>query len=198
MGSDILGSNEPLHIVIVHGYGCNLDSPLKPYLLRVSDFLTRRRPQLVLTSGGATQRKSFPGKTEAGVMNDFLYDRANAIEDWHAAWYIDEDSYTTLDNAMNASQLVRRLVKDWGATWENTTVTVFCEAQRAFKSLLLYWVLLPELRQAHRRVQVETSSWELTNPFWELLKLFNELLMLKIPFWRRYLRNKRIAASESR
>jgi hypothetical protein len=192
-------SRKPFHVVLVHGYGCNLDSPLTPYLLRVSDFLRLQRPDVVVTCGGATQRMSRPGKTEAGVMNDFLYDRLDSpMADWHPAWFVEEDSYTTLENVLNGSDLVRRLVRDWDARWETTTVTVFCETQRSLKTLLCYWLLLPELRRAHRRVQVETYSWELANPLLEIPKLFNELLMLYVPAWRRYLRSKRIAASEKR
>ena len=110
----------------------------------------------------------------------------------------------TLENAMHAAELVRRLVKDWDTCWERTTVTVFCEAQRAFKTILLYWFLLPELRPKDTdatpelHIRFETVSWERANPLLEITKLFNELLMLKIPFWRRYMRNVRIRKSQTR
>jgi hypothetical protein len=199
------GAERPMcRVVIVNGYGCDINSPLKPYLDEVIDFVVRSRTHIAVFCGAATQCNSFPGRTEARVMSEYVL--AHLPPGFGLAVHHEEDSYTTCENAIGAARILRFLQSRlWdGRPPEPGELTVYCEAQRVFKVMLCYWLLLPDYRPKdgdpapELRVSFRTASWERTNPLSEIPKLFNELLMLKIPAWRRYIRNIRIAKSATR
>lgn len=191
-------------VVVVNGYGCNLDSPLRPYLDRVVEFIVRNSVHNGIFCGGFTQRRSFPGMSEARTMSVYVVSKLPPGYLFTA--HHDEDNYTTCENAIGARKILRFLQL---RLWEDAPprpgeLTVFSEAQRVFKVIVCYWMLMPDYRPSDAdidpglRIRFETDSWERANPLKEILKIANELLMLKIPAWRRYLRNKRIAASKLR
>jgi hypothetical protein len=198
------GERPDRRVVVVNGYGCNINSPLRPYLDRVGRFVLNNDVHTIIYCGSATQQMSFPGMTEARVMSEYVL--SNLPKNYRLVVYHEEDSYTTCDNALGAVPIIRHLQQQlWGGKPPRPgELTVFCEAQRLFKVMLCYWLLMPDYRPKNTdtdpglRIRFETDSWERANPLWEIPKLFNELFMLWIPPWRRYLRNKRIAASELR
>lgn len=198
------GARPTRRVVIVNGYGCNLDSPLKPYLDGVVDLILLRRARFAIFCGGATFQKSLPGRSESRVMSEYVLSR---MPPGYPLWvYHDEDSYMTCENAIGAARILRFLQR---RLWDGQPpapgeVIVCAETQRIFKVMLCYWLLLPDYHpkdgdsSPELRVKFWTASWERANPLWEIPKLFNELLMLKVPAWRRYMRRKRIAASLNR
>jgi hypothetical protein len=184
----------------VNGYGCDLDTPLAPYLQRVARFIRENGVHNAVFCGGATQRRTFHGRTEARVMSAYIV--AALPADYPLRVHHEESSYTTYRNARNAAGILRYLQ---GELWEGGLprpgeLTVFCEAQRVFKVMLCYWLLLPEYRPCTDglRVRFETDSWEKANPFTEILKLGNELAMHALPPFEKYMHAKREALSERR
>ncbi|MBX4190101.1 hypothetical protein KW791_02290 [Candidatus Parcubacteria bacterium] len=63
--------DDKMHFVVVCGYGCHLNTPLQHYLDRVVQF-TSNKPRQVIFCGGATQKLSAPGVTEANLMLNYL------------------------------------------------------------------------------------------------------------------------------
>jgi hypothetical protein len=176
-------------IVVVHGYGCNLDSPLTGYLERVLNDLERDPPERIILCGGYTQRKGFPEQSEAEVMRDFINERTGF--EYAGRIWCEINSYTTLENTKEAVRFIRTFYR---TQLQDIEITVYCEAQRALKTLLLYWFLLPELRRYHKRIRLETVSWELAHPLKELVKTNLELIALFLPplaWWMHRMRIKR-------
>ena len=96
-------------IVVVCGYGCNLDSPLKPYLDRVADYCARTRPEYIILCGGQTQQKSYPGTSEADVMYRYLHSVLDNEPDFHPGWFAECESFTTYENIRDAAAVINRL-----------------------------------------------------------------------------------------
>lgn len=168
------------HVVLVFGYGCHLKPELQEYLDRVVVFCRRRRPDLIIFCGGFTQRKTAPGVSEAGLMAGYVLPKLSG-----AIAYIKEtDSYTTPDNAENASRVNYR-----GLLSKETDLTVFCEATRALKVDLLIRHFFG------RRANIETASWEPMSPAKQILSTVYDLLGIWLPFLARYWRRKRIERS---
>jgi hypothetical protein len=174
--------------VVVCGYGCNLNSPLKPYLDRVVAYLKETGIREVIFCGGYTQRKSFPGTCEAGVMARYVEAR---VSDVVAMW--ENGSYTAYDNIKAAAELIRRTQPD---AW-TPRVTVFCEATRALKVDILVRHFMPR-KDDELPIHVETDSWELGSPIKELWAAFLALLATKFPIVNTYQRRKNIAKSKNR
>jgi len=176
-------------VVVVCGYGCNLDSPLKPYLNRVVKFCREQHPDLVVLCGGPTQQKSFPGKTEAFVMHTYLRGRfEEGLSDWPYRCYLEEESFTTYDNIRGAAGIIR----DRGLTLSE--ITIFCEATRALKiaRAARHFLGFPPEHGAPP-IRIETDSWELMHPFWELLNSVEMELTLRLPVINWFRRWQRIA-----
>ncbi|MCC6405285.1 MAG: YdcF family protein [Candidatus Yanofskybacteria bacterium] len=165
-------------LVIVNGYGCDLDSPLKQYLDAVVAFLDEN-PSCVVFTGGQTQRRSFPGMSEASVMASYVRSQVPDLE-----CVLEDRSYTTYDNIRNAAMLVRE------KGWEPDRILIFCEATRALKVMLLarhffkeWWdSQSPVLPNRERRLQMMTSSWELMHPASELFATVWDWVALTFPF----------------
>lgn len=190
-------------IVIVCGYGCSLDSLLMPYLNRVADFCRGFMPNDIILLGGATQRKLFPGKTEADVAYSYLssilpswsyFGPANPI--WHRAY----DVYTAFDAIKEAAVIVNDLhLADEASSFHGRgeKITVFCEATRALKVDMLIRHFLS--RKANEpRVHLETVSWELGSPSRELVGTIQTWLSIRVPFLNTLLRWQRIRKSKTR
>lgn len=209
MGKAVLSNEEAearekaRRIVIVCGYGCNLDSPLMPYLNRVADFCREKRPDMVIFCGGATQRRTFPGRTEAGVMYGYLYDMLHQVAappDWHPAWFTEDESYTTFENIRDAAAVTKMLhAADEASSFRGRgeKITVFCEATRALKVDILVRHFLPR-KEKEPRVHLEAVSWELGSPLKELVGTIQTWLSICVPFLNMLLRWQRIRKSKTR
>lgn len=183
-------------IVVVHGYGCRLVPELTSYLDRTVRFVNEHQPAHLILTGGFTQQKTCPGVSEAALMAIYIRERLAHVPRIH----LEEESYTTFGNVRNARNRIQRLepVADaWqGPDPRRNVVTVFCEAQRALKTLVLYWLLMRESRpdKIGIRLTVETASWELGNPVKELIKTGNEILAIVFPplaWWMERTRRKK-------
>lgn len=181
---------DPRNIVVVCGYGCNLHSPLQRYLERVARFCEVEVPRHIILCGGATQRKSFPGYTEAGVMKNFL----TCEIDFHPEWHILDNSYTTYENVRDAAITIRELYLP-----ASNQITIFCEATRALKVAILarYFMGFPP-EHGGPEIRIETDSWERMHPFKELIGTIKDFAAIYLPFLNTLQRWQRIAKSKMR
>ncbi len=129
------------------------------------------------------------------MLDRFLFQRERSdipqpksVSRFYGTVFSDEESYTTLDNAQHASQQVREIVAtQHDGDWSRVRVIVCCRLQQSFKSWLLYWLLLPELRVAGM-LKIHAVDWEelrRENPFVELVKIFVDLAGVYVPPIRR-------------
>lgn len=172
-----------LHLVKFFGYGCHLDTPLRPYLDRGVMFCNQKRPDCFIFSGGFTQRKTAPGISEARLMNEYVISRLDYSP---ALIYLDEDSYTTPDSAQNMA----KIIKTDNLVDEKTILTVFCEATRALKVDLLIRHFLG------RRANIETDSWELMSPQKQIIATLYDWAAINCSPLARYWHNKRLRRAE--
>ncbi len=178
-----------LEVVVVNGYGCNLDSPLRPHLDHVVAYLEENMVGCVAFCGGFTQQEKFPGKSEAEVMADYVLPRLSQ----RPIVLIEEDSYTTFENAKNSARAIR------AAGWEPDRLTQFCEATRALKVAILarhFFTFIPGIfdvfPNGERRFHIMTDSWELANPLKEVLHVIVDVFCCHVPGLWRYFRWRRI------
>lgn len=179
-------------VVVVCGYGCDIDSPLKPYLDKVVAFYAEKKPDVVILCGGETQQKSFPGENEIIVMRRYLFGQLGIWpECWCDGWFSGEDSYTAFESIRVVADTVRCLLP-YRPEFINAEITIFCEATRALQVALLarHFFGFPP-------VKIETDSWELSHPAKELKTTFFTLLCCHIPLLWRYFRWRRIRRSMS-
>lgn len=108
---------------------------------------------------------------------------------------IEDDSYTTLENVQNTMHVIHARHGLATFTWLDVEVDVFCETQRALKTLMLYWLLFPEIRKLGRRVRVHTVSWELGNPLKEVINIVFDLAAVYIPGLAGWARRRRLKRS---
>lgn len=166
--------SEKKHIVVVCGYGCHIDTPLRPYLGRVFRFVQDQHPNIVIFCGGFTQKKSAPGVSEARLMQDYTQ-----LNEWPAFMLktlTDESSYTTYGNIENASRLIRYVLKE-----KDVQVTIFCEATRAANVIMLARHFMGGLVESVDDISVETASWERADPFKQASNLIYNKLAIKYP-----------------
>ena len=55
-------------VVAVLGYGCHLTTEIGEYLEKVASFVAHNPTEAIITSGGFTNQKTAPERTEAGMM----------------------------------------------------------------------------------------------------------------------------------
>ena len=184
-------------IVVVCGYGCNLDSPLKPYLNRVARLCELQKPEHVILCGGATQRRTFPGRTEAGVMGEYLSGKIDFRKtEWIPAWHTLADSYTTYENIRDAAKVINGMN---GAINRPNIITIFCEATRALKVAILARHFLgfpPE--HGDPDIRIETDSWERMHPLKELVGTLKDAGAIYVPWLNTIQRRQREAKSKVR
>lgn len=169
-------------VVVINGYGCHLNDEVRRYLEKVTEWIRRERPQLVMPSGGQTQQHTAPGMSEAKLITRYLFDETEIEAELHE----DRDSFTTYDNVRNAAAAIRKHFKFSGSETivSHCDVTIFCEATRALKVAILarHFFGFPP-------VKIETVSWELMDPRKELFSTAYDLLSIRIPWlaerWRR-------------
>ena len=178
-----------LHIVVVCGYGCHLVPELQGYLDRVAEFAIRHRPDCFIFCGGFTQRKSAPGVSEARMMREYIIPKLIQANFRNFREYLEDDSYTTLDNIERAAMKIQGMEWLW-LSGQDMKLTVFCEATRALKVdyLVRHFV--------GQRPNLETASWELMPPWKQIVSTLCECAAAKCPPLARYYRNKRIRRAE--
>lgn len=171
------------HIVIVCGYGCHLVPELKKYLDKVAQFANQEKPNCLILCGGFTQRKSAPGISEAALMKSYIIPQLKYAPDFV---FLEEDSYTSLDNIQKAAVKVH--IKQLMS--KETRMTIFCEATRALKVDLLIRHFFG------RRADIETASWELMLPQKQIVMTLYDWVAIKSPLLADYFRHKRLQRSE--
>ncbi len=163
------------HVVVVCGYGCHIDTPLRPYLDRVARFVLQERPDLVILCGGETQQQSAPNVSEAGLMLQYLskavatkpYPLENiAVTTAGTLLELEQYHYTTYENIQGASRHIRSMYLP-GTKFK---ITIFCEAQRALKVALYSRHFMMNLVDSVDDIKIETDSWERTNPAKEIFR----------------------------
>lgn len=170
-------AQEKRHIIAVCGYGCHLDTPLRPYLDKVAAFINQRDPDAVIFCGGYTQQKSAPGVSEAGLMSSYL-DHDQKINPGKKAEFFQEgSSYTTLYNIEGASEIIRRQL-----CIADGRITIFCEATRAPNVVMLARHFMGDLVDSIDDITVETASWERADPFKQVRNLIYNKLAIKYPW----------------
>ncbi len=188
-------AQRPWRVVIVCGYGCNLDSPLTPYLNRVARFCQEKTPDAVILCGGATQQTSFPGWTEASVMACYLKSKIGIpFSTWQPHWFLADDSFSVYENIRDAATAIR---EHWRS--DGIEITIFCEATRALKvGLAARWFLGFPPKHGLSPIRLETDSWELMHPTWELISTIEMELTLRFPLINWFRRRQRIRKSKTR
>lgn len=176
-------TQENQRVVVVCGYGCNIDSPLAPYLDRVQKFLEGESHAVpIILCGGETQEERFPGKSEARVMFDYLT-RFKIVEVIGEYSYILQDhSYTTHFNIRLAAKEIRKRIRPQEGSNKKFRITIFCEAQRAPDVVMLARHYMGGLVESIDDITVETVSWERADPFKQVWKMMYNKLALTFPW----------------
>ncbi|HXK35972.1 MAG TPA: ElyC/SanA/YdcF family protein [Candidatus Paceibacterota bacterium] len=165
-------------IVVVCGYGCDLNSELKMYLDRVLQYCYANRPDAVILCGGATQRRRFPHETEASVMQKYL----GSLEGYcHPRWYILGGSYTAYENIRDAAAVIGPLKRTLQP--DDIQITIFCEVTRSLKVAILarHFMGFPP-KDGLPPIRIETDSWEKGHPTKQLFGAIKEVLAISFPF----------------
>lgn len=160
------------HVVVVCGYGCHLDTPLRPYLDRVFRFIQTCGAYAVIFCGGFTQKKTAPGVSEAGLMREHI-----RADQFRFNVFTEDDSYTTLENIQKASEIIRRQL-----CIADGRITIFCEATRAATVIMLARHFMGDLVDSIDDITVETASWERADPFKQAKNLIYNKLAIKYPW----------------
>lgn len=167
------------HVVVVCGYGCHLDTPLKPYLDRVVRFINKQLPDLVVFCGGYTQGKSAPGVSEASLMTGYVKEKLAGL---HVDIVSEDGSYTTLENIREAGQQIRLWILRNVGRRVNLRITIFCEAHRAPLVIMLARHFMGSLVKTIDDITVETTSWERADPFKQVCGMIYDKLAIKFPW----------------
>lgn len=163
-------------IYLVLGYGCHLNLDTRFYLETVSDHIIKESPTIV--SGGFTNQKSAPGKSEAGIMKQFF--QGNGFSDL----VVEESSITTLENLENCKKIIVGSDK-----YRGKKIIIFCDSCRALKvwlmSLFIFGIPTPRI------ITVDvTRNW-----FKKMKQIFIatplDLLAMAIPFVRKLQRQRK-------
>jgi len=168
-------------MVLVCGYGCVLDESYRLYLNRIAGFLNIDKPCYIVFSGGPTQQKSAPGKTEAGVMCEYVKTLCPELD--KLGWITDTDAFTSLDSIKYLQKALE--------LYDIGNVVVFCDSSRALKVKLMAHKYLSEYN-----VTVETFDKQ-SNPHGQLVSTVIEAAMtyfgpLHMPWrWLRQWKSKR-------
>jgi hypothetical protein len=174
-----------MNLVIVLGYGNDLDSPLRPYLDGVAEFIEDNFVSQAIFSGGESQRKSHPGQTEARTMWNYVASRLTCPGDVNVN--LDHRPLTTFENIRNAARIIQ------GQQLEPDNIFIFCEATRALKvAILTRWFFGFRVTHYGRNaIKIQTSSWELMHPLKELVGTLKDTACLFVPGLWRYFRWQR-------
>ena len=170
-------------VVIVCGYGCHLDTPLRPYLDRVAHYVQENQIAELIFCGGATQKQSAPGITEAGLMHSYVLAKVHILPPCLA---IENNSYTSYENIEAAAEVLHGINGlAIAETGPRLKITIFCEAQRAPNVIMLARHFLLPFINGIDDITVETASWERADPFKQVRNLIYNCLAIKFPFLAR-------------
>jgi hypothetical protein len=176
-------SEEKRHVVVVCGYGCHLDTPLKPYLDKVGAFINLYNPELVIFCGGCTQKKSAPGVSEAGLMSGYLDHDQMVLPGKKTEFVVEANSYTTYRNIRNAAWRIESwFMRHDVLSDEKVRITIFCEATRAPLVIMLARHFMGDFVDSIDDITVETASWERADPFKQVRNLIYNKLAIKYPW----------------
>ena len=139
------------HIFIVPGYRPSRTPELWKYADAVSQSINKEYPDLVIFSGGESQRATNPGVTEAGLLWEMV--RSKLLHHQHII--LETEALTSLDNIINVAPMIRQWVPTEGVA--ESIVTISCEWNRRWKMYFLAWLALPEYRG---RIKVVPVRWE--------------------------------------
>ena len=181
-----------LRVLVVPGYGCILTQELKKYLNQVIVWIDEWRPNIVLFSGGFTQRQKAPGVSEAALMREYVLGHVS-YTDFTVA--VDEYSYTTLDNIQNATELMASLHYAGEEGGGGIEVQIFSEANRRFKvGVLARLAMLSRVK----KIEVKSVAWEhgLIPKLKQVISTFAELAAFFIPSLARRFCESRIRRAE--
>ena len=169
------------HVVVVCGYGCHLDTPLRPYLDRVFRFIQDEHPNAVIFCGGFTQKKTAPGVSEAGLMRKYI--KADQFSELMFRVFEEYDSYTTYANIQNAAWRIGNWLICRGIFGdEKIRITIFCEATRAANVIMLARHFMGSFVESIDDITVETASWERADPFRQVGNLIHNKLAITCPW----------------
>jgi len=179
-------------ILIVNGYGCQLVPVLVGYLDGVCAFMQSNVVDLMILCGGQTQRKTFPGVSEAQLMLDYIKGNIapTLIPD---DVVLLEDTYWTFENIVAAAKAIND--REGVLNPDDARMTIFCEAQR---SLTVQIVAYQYLGKYWGRIKFKTVSWELRDPKKELDTADNVLRAIRYPRFADLMRIEKIRLSEER
>lgn len=179
-----------LHVLVVNGYGCHLDTPLGlTYLPRVAGFIKEREPDWIIFCGGQTQRRTAPGISEALVMSRWITSELGAaVAD---RFILESDSYSTFENIRDAASAILRKIGT-----AKIKVTIFCEAIRAPNVVMLARHFMGNLVESIDDITVETASWERADPFKQVRKMIFYKLAFYFPYLAGLERKKRLKRAE--
>lgn len=170
--------------MVCFGFGNHLSEQYRGYLNRFAEYCTVLRPQFVIFSGGATQQRTAPGRTEAQVMHDYVVPRCPELVD--TTWLLDEDAFTSLETVWNT----KRILED---RTEPGRLLTYTDAGRTLKVRLCTRQHMPQWH-----VTQETYDMR-SNPIGQLAALAIEGPMTYLPilhrpwaWYRRAVRAKRI------
>ena len=104
------------------------------------------------------------------------------LQGWHQSHWIQIDSYTTYDNIRLAAEKIRTVGFFHNVPGGNFKITIFCEAQRALKVILLSRHFMRDLVENVDSITIETVSWERADPVRELKTTIMTWLAIKYPW----------------
>jgi hypothetical protein len=173
------------HLVVVCGYGCHLTPGVEKYLDKVIDFCNRQQADAIIFSGGYTNRATAPRRSEAKTMKAYLLPRLTYSPQFI---FLEEDSYMTPENIKNSAEII----KQEGLLSPEGAFTVFCEVSRGII------VDIFSRRYIGQKPNIETASWNIDPPGFQILGLMYVWTVSRLPFLGYILRTARIRKSKHR
>lgn len=167
-------------VIIVCGYGCKIDLKHQEYLNRVIAYLRGKFIHLIVVSGGFSQRKTSPNKSEAMVMGSYLKSVTSRpiIEE--------NESLTTNENLRNTYRLIKLDIRP-----NLHLIVIFCDAIRALKVKII-------AEKVFKGYDIKIETFDLSPPGAakrQLIASFADVLALYFPLIevvRRKLRERRV------
>lgn len=157
------------------------------YLDRVVKFCNRESPDVIIFSGGYTNRKTAPDLSEAEMMHRYVIKRLPlCCLPFYRHVLLEKGSYTTPESVINVAAVIRQCNL---LPAENVKFTVFCNTSRSIAVDLLY------RRFIGRRPDIEAIDWEMESPELQIVGLLYAWLVSKIPLLVRIHRFFRIRRS---
>ncbi|MEK7600893.1 MAG: hypothetical protein AAB463_02980 [Patescibacteria group bacterium] len=201
-----------MKVLVVAGYGA---TPVLRYAPETEHYLVRVRELLLkadamgnpfshlILCGGRTQQKTSPGISEAFAMAKRLEEldmELNVPEHPVSPFFaklrvvLEEDSFTSLENAENAGRRIQDL--QWEETFDlEPSITVMCEGMRLLKWQILAKVFFPSSKKP---IRWEIVSWEQMSPLkelaatiWDTCSVYLPVIGIAMAWWWGWRRRRR-------